>query len=80
MSEPDNEDLVRVKAALTQLGEHFDSVQVFVTRHEAGVEDGTMHIGIGAGNFFTRYGQVQQWLIANDQNGREFVKRQGRAE
>lgn len=78
--EPENEDVKRVRAAVTSLGEHFETVQVFVTRHEPGTLDGTKHIALGSGNWFARFGQIQQWNSANDQEAREHVKRQGRQE
>jgi hypothetical protein len=82
MSTPEKRaaDIQRVREAIVTLGEHFDTVQVFVTRHEAGESDGTEHIGLGAGNFFARYGQIHQWMAANDQEARELTKRQIRGE
>lgn len=61
MSEP-NPDLEIVKRHCQQLGEHFDSVQIFVTRHMPAELSGTRNINYGSGNWFTRYGQVQMWL------------------
>ena len=47
------------------LSEHFDTVQIFVTRHISN-EKGTVQCNAGSGNFFARFGQVQFWL--EDQN------------
>lgn len=51
----------RVKNAAENLGEHFDSVQIFVTRH-APEDEGTHRIAYGTGNWFARVGQVFTWL------------------
>lgn len=63
-------DVERVRAHVTTLSEHFDSVQVFVTRHAEGDHGGTININIGAGNYFTRAGQVNLWCIQQDQLAR----------
>lgn len=63
MSEP-IADEVRVARALRELGEHFDTVQIFATRHESGEENGTVHVSLGLGNWYARFGQVQMWLNA----------------
>lgn len=70
-----NDDLDRVKAACESLGEHFDSVQIFVTKHEPEVEDGTVNIAWSVGNWFTRYGQVREWLIKAEERTRAFVRK-----
>ena len=58
-------ELAIVKSHANQLAEHFESVQIFVTRH-IGDEQGTVRINYGSGNAFARYGQVRQWLIQED--------------
>lgn len=52
MSDPSESDvdLKRVTDVVNALAEHFDTVQVFVTRHEAGMRDGTVNVQVGAGN------------------------------
>lgn len=67
-------DNARLERACEALGEHFDSVQIFVTRHEPGALNGTIHANWGCGNFFTRYGVVRQWLIKEDERTREGVR------
>ena len=57
-----DEDLKRVNEALSALGEHFDSVQIFVNRHESGELGGTVNISKGTGNWFARYGQIASWF------------------
>lgn len=56
-----DEDQRRIQAALDALGEHFDSVMIFTTRHESS-EDGTTAIAKGVGNWYARYGQVVEWV------------------
>lgn len=54
-------DLQLVQKAVDDLGEHFDTVQIFVTRYEGG--DGTTNINLGTGNWFARFGHVSEWLL-----------------
>lgn len=78
MSKPlnnDHPDVQRVREAAQALGEHFDSVQIFATRCEQGELDGTVNVHIGVGNWFTRYGQVQDWLVKQDEMTRVGVRR-----
>lgn len=49
-----------VKSHCAMLQEHFDSVQVFVTRYDSSA--GTVNVAWGSGNYFSRYGQVVQWI------------------
>lgn len=74
MSEQKDEDLDRVKRACETLGEHFDTVQIFVTRHEPGIEDGTINITWSEGNWFARYGQVREWLVKAEERTRKWVQ------
>lgn len=69
-----NEDMERVEAACRALGEHFDSVQIFVTRHEPFQRDGTVNINVGEGNWFTRYGQVSDWMIRQNERTRDYIR------
>lgn len=56
------DDLDRLKEACRSLIEHFDTVQIFGTRHE-GSRDATIEALWGQGNWHARYGQVRQWVI-----------------
>lgn len=61
-------DLQRLKDACAQLGEHFDTVQIFVTRFaDSTEEDGTVNAAWGTGNWFARYGQVKSWQVKQDE-------------
>lgn len=63
MSERDRvADCARIDEALSTLGEYFDTVQIFATRHESGMLNGTIHTSKGVGNWFARYGQIRSWL------------------
>lgn len=72
MSEPD--DMKLVQAAVDSLGDHFDTVQIFVTRHEAGQEGGTVCVGLGSGNFYARHGQCLEWMTKQDEITRKAVR------
>lgn len=71
-----NPDLDKVKRACEQLIEHFDTVQVFVTRHEAGQAGGTINVQFGLGNWYARSGQVHSWLVKNNEEDRETCRHQ----
>lgn len=47
--------------ALDTLREHFDTVQILATRHEAS-QNGTLHFDCGFGNYYARFGQLDIWL------------------
>jgi len=50
----------------SELGEHFESVQIIVTTHE-GSEGISGMASSGAGSFHARLGAVREWSIAQDQ-------------
>ncbi len=50
-----------------QLGEHFDVVHVFCSRYSATDKPPTMAINRGSGNWFTRYGQIKEWVLYEDE-------------
>lgn len=56
-------DMAIVQSVVDALGEHFDSVQVFCTRHMPAEHDGTISVNLGSGNWHARFGQVNHWLI-----------------
>jgi hypothetical protein len=58
-------DIKIIDLAVARLAEHFDTVQVFVTRHDS--RTGTINVQRGSGNWFARSGQVREWLIKQDQ-------------
>jgi len=64
-----NPDLDRVIAAAESLGEHFDTVHIFVTRYES-QNEGTTNIHRGIGNFYARYGQIKEWLTREEEQAR----------
>jgi hypothetical protein len=66
----EKDDMERVQAAVNTLAEHFDTVQIFCTRCESGTLDGTVRLHLGAGNWYARYGQIGQWMIAQDESAR----------
>lgn len=74
MSEGDP-DLAAVKKALQDLGEHFDSVMIFCTRHE-GDDRGSARVAKGTGNWYARYGQVREWLVKEEEEARIEAKKE----
>ena len=64
-------DMAIVAKAIDGLAEHFDTVQVFCSRHDASGKEGeTMNLNMGRGNWYARYGHVKWWMIRNDENCR----------
>lgn len=63
----DDDDTRRVKdmnllrAHVNQLAEHFDAVEIIVTR-DTGPKNGSEFACMGVGNWYARYGMVQAWL------------------
>ena len=74
--EQDAEDRKRIEAAVRTLGDFFDSVQIFCSRHEAGTHDGTRSFEKGSGNWFAREGQVQSWIRLQDEFERMRLRRE----
>ncbi len=71
-----DEEEKQVSKAVDALREHFDSVQIFVTRHD-GVEVETGSITAGGGNWYARIGQIREWLARSDERTREYVRKNG---
>ena len=73
MSNDEMKDVVQRSAAA--LAEHFDSVQIFVTRHDGGKEVSQSY-ETGRGNFYTRLGQISEWMaIQNQYQRNEAIRR-----
>ena len=62
MSEEKNPDIEFLKGHVARLSEHYDTVQIFVTKHDNALHDGTKCVTWGSGNWYARYGQVIEWL------------------
>lgn len=73
----DNADLELLKRACESLGEHFETVHIFVTRLKDDDEPEdrrTININLGSGNWFTRYGQIRTWIVKQDERSRKEVQ------
>lgn len=68
-------DMDRLQKVVDGLMEHFDTVQVFVTRHEH-EREGTVNANLGEGNWFARYGQVCEWATKQNERTRDNVRRE----
>ena len=62
-----------LRQAADGLMEHFDTVQLLVTKHvpEDKDLDGTVSLHIGRGNYYARFGQVIDWLTKQDEYTRD---------
>jgi hypothetical protein len=56
-------DMALVKKHVDELGEHWDTVQIFCSRLDLEQDPTTVNINLGSGNWFARYGQVREYLI-----------------
>jgi hypothetical protein len=63
-----------VDNAKESLLEHFDSVRIFVSRHN-GEQDETASYETGGGNFYAQLGQIHEWLSIQDQFQRNYATR-----
>lgn len=66
MSERDK-DVEMLKKHLHELGEHFETVHIFLTKHEPVIDEGTVTLQMGVGNWYARYGQITEWKIKQDE-------------
>lgn len=71
MTDQQSDDEKRVRKAIDDLMEFYDSCQVFVTRHDQATLDGTLTMSMGQGNWFARYGQIRTWVIRQDEKSRQ---------
>ena len=58
-------DIELLENHITQLMEHFDTVHIFVTRHE-GNNCHTVRVDKGAGNWYAKYGQIKLWTKVSE--------------
>jgi hypothetical protein len=64
-----------LKKAIHELGEQFDTVQIFVTVHQPAECGGTLHASSGVGNWYARVGQVNEWLTIQNEESKCHVRR-----
>jgi hypothetical protein len=68
-------DLARLDACLAHLGEHFDTVQIFTTKHDGGDDATTHSFKKGIGNWYARFGQVMEWVTQSNEDARIDVRK-----
>lgn len=68
------EDRALLKRHLAQLAEHFDSIRIFVTRHD-GADGETMAFSEGVGNYYAQFGQINEWVERMRECTREHERR-----
>ncbi len=62
-----------IERYIRNLHEHFDSVQIFVTRYNQD-EKTTSSLASGSGNFCARKGQIREWIERMDEQDREMER------
>jgi hypothetical protein len=58
----------------SELSEFFDSCRIFVSWPHADDAHRTLTFDSGRGNWFAQYGQIRQWVIAEDELLRKSVR------
>jgi hypothetical protein len=58
----------------SELAEQFETVRIFVSWPHADDAHRTMTYDTGRGNWFASYGQIRQWVIAEDEALRKSVR------
>ena len=64
-----------LESATRSLGEHFDTVQIFVSRYDSSHNSDTINFTSGTGPWNQRHGQVREWVIRHDEMVREKARR-----
>lgn len=73
MSPQDEAAVKMVKNHLERLGEHWDSVHIFVTKYDPETKS-TIDYNIGGGNWYARNGQIREYLTRCDEETREEIR------
>lgn len=73
----DDERIEIIRSHVARLLEHFDSVEIFVTRQDEESE-ATDAFNLGGGNLYARIGQIRQWLMMEDDRVHEHRERMDR--
>lgn len=63
-------ELEIIRRHADQLGEHFDAVHIFATKHLPSEMGGTATFQLGVGNWYARYGHIHEWMIKQDEFAR----------
>jgi len=69
-----NKTAAVLESQCAQLMEHFDSVQIFVTKHNK-LTRYVSAFHVGDGNYYARLGQVREWIMIEDEREKIKLKR-----
>ena len=77
MTQPERQkqDEELVAKAVSDLGEHFDAVLVLVSRHEPTVENGTVTVEDGCGDFNAKFGLARSYVVYAEEQVRYKARR-----
>lgn len=78
MNAPNNPDEVRelISKLAMELGEHFESVRIFVSYKSESGTGNSIGVDCGNGNLYSQLGQVREWLICQDEYARDHARKQ----
>ena len=68
-------ELQILEGTCMRLMEHFDSVRIFVTKHDARAQE-TSQMTVGRGNLFAQLGQVDVWRVRQDEIVRDGLRKE----
>lgn len=74
MTEEEAKALVNKLAS--ELGEHFDSLRIFVSWPHPDDAHRTLTWDTGRGNYYAQYGQIIQWMHVQDEEQRIWWRKQ----
>lgn len=75
MDEELDADVRKLDNHIAALMEHFDTVQILCTRYDS-KDKSTTQVSRGAGNWYARTGQMQEFLLKADTETQETIARQ----
>lgn len=61
-----DKDMAVLNHHVKMLRDHFDSVQIFATRHDEPNKK-TIYADSGGGNWYSRFGLVKSWVIMQEE-------------
>lgn len=68
-SERQDRDMSIIKSHVAQISEHFETVQIIATRHDA-EHGGTVMASWGEGNWYGRFGSIKGWITQQEEQTR----------
>lgn len=65
-----------VEQTVAKLREHFDSVQLFVSKATDDGKRDTEGFSVGSGNWYARIGQIDEWMQMKKEQTKLYIRKQ----